>query len=136
MRTKVLIIAVVKKDNQILMCKKPEESAPYKETWYLFGAELTPDKAPEKALRDLVKTQSGIDTELGEQFSWDTEVKKDLDGIEKHFVYLDVICNYVSGEPTAAPGIEKIEWVLIQNLGDYDLVPPSVEVFKKLGYLK
>jgi hypothetical protein len=68
-QTKVLIIAVVKKDNQILMRKKPEGSAPYKETWYLFGADLTPDKTPEKALRDLVKTQSGIDIESGGHFS-------------------------------------------------------------------
>ena len=72
---------------------------------------------------------------MGQQFSWDTEIKKDLDGVEKHFVYLDVICNYTGGDIIVAPGIEKIEWAPVDRLNEYDLVPPSIEVFKKLGYL-
>lgn len=135
MQTKVLIIAVVKKDNLILMRKKPDGSPPYKQTWYLFGAELTPDKTPEEALREIVEMQSGINIRMGKQFSWDTEIKKDLDGVKKNFVYLDVLCEYVDGEPQPGVGIEKIEWVPIYSLSEYDLVPPSVEVFKKLGYI-
>ena len=41
MEMKVSIIAVVKKDNAVLMRKKEKGSPPYKETWYLFGAAFT-----------------------------------------------------------------------------------------------
>ncbi|MBW4061393.1 NUDIX domain-containing protein [Candidatus Saccharibacteria bacterium] len=135
MKTKVLVIAVIKKDSTVLMRKKPAGSPPYTETWYLFGGELTPGIAPEKAAQDIVRQQAGIEIRMTEQSSWDTEVKADLDGETKQFVYLDAIFEYVSGDLVIAPGIEKLEWAPIDNLSEYDLVPPSVELFKKLGYL-
>lgn len=135
MQTKVLIVAVIKKGDAILMRKKPEGSPPYKETWYIFGAELVPGLDIEETLQQHVKRQAGITLKIAENFSWDTEVKNDLDGIKKQFVYLDVICDYVSGSIEHGPEIEKLEWVNIADLASYDLVPPSVELFKKLGYL-
>lgn len=39
----------MKKDDAILMRKKPDGSPPYKETWYIFGAGATSDVAPDKA---------------------------------------------------------------------------------------
>lgn len=135
MQIKVLIVAVVKKGSTVLMRKKPDGSPPYKETWYLFGAEATSEQSPDEALKEHVKRQAGIDIAIGQKFSWDTEIKHDLDGVEKFFVYLDVLCEYEGGELILSPGIEKLEWVEEQELKNYDLVPPSVEVFKKLGYL-
>lgn len=136
MQTKVLIIAIVKKDNTVLMRKKPDGSPPYEQTWYLFGGELTPNVDPEQTIRETVKTQTGVDISFGHKFSWDTEVKHDLDGVEKQFVYLDVLCDYQGGDLRPGPGIEKLEWAPIDKLADYDIVPPSVVVFKKLEWIK
>ena len=83
----------------------------------------------------LLRAQAGIEVTVGQKFSWDTEVKNDLDGIQKQFVYLDVLCDYKGGDLAPGPGIEKLEWVSTDNLSRYDIVPPSVEVFKKLGRL-
>ena len=57
---KILIIGVVKKDNSILLRKKPDGSPPYKETWYLFGGELTEQNSPEEAIIAQLKEQTGI----------------------------------------------------------------------------
>jgi len=135
MQTKVLIIAIIKKGDAVLMRKKPNGSPPYKETWYLFGAEATPDMPPDEALKAHVKRQTGIDITIERRLSWDSEIKHDLDGVKKFFIYLDVMCEYAGGELTLSSGIEKLEWIETNNLKNYDLVPPSVEVFKKLGYL-
>jgi nucleoside triphosphatase len=135
MQTKVLIVGVVKKDGAILMRKKPAGSPPYKETWYIFGAEATPDINPDEAIVTEVRAKSGVTVEVKNKISWDTEVKHDLDGIEKFFIYLDVECEYVSGDIQVAEGIEKIEWVKPEDLASYDLVPPSRILFEKLGYL-
>lgn len=136
MQTKVLIVGVVKKDGAILMRKKPDGSPPYKETWYIFGAEATSDVDPDQAIIDEVLAKSGVTVKVANKISWDTEVKHDLDGIEKFFVYLDVECEYVSGDIHIAEGIEKIEWVKPEDLASYDIVPPSRILFAKLGYLK
>lgn len=135
MQTKVLIVGVVKKDGAILMRKKPAGSPPYKETWYIFGAEASSDIDPDEAIINEVRVKSGVTVNVLNKISWDTEVKHDLDGVEKFFVYLDVECDYVSGDIQVAEGIEKIEWVKPENLSSYDIVPPSRILFEKLGYL-
>lgn len=134
MQTKVLIVGVVKKDGAILMRKKPDGSPPYVETWYIFGAEATADVDPDQAIIDEVRAKSGVTVSVTNKISWDTEVKHDLDGVEKFFVYLDVECEYISGDIQTAEGIEKIEWVKPEDLGSYDIVPPSRVLFEKLGY--
>ncbi len=135
MQTKVLIIGVVKRASAILMRKKPDGSPPYKETWYLFGGEVAVDKTPDEVIIETVLTQAGVHIKGTQKFSWDTEIKHDLDGSEKYFVYLDVLCEYVGGELTPGPGIEKLAWVEIEDLPKYDIVPPSRVLFQKLGYL-
>ena len=52
------------------------------------------------------------------------------------FVYLDTLCEYVEGELLPSPQIEKLEWIDIDKLKNYDLVPPSRKLFEKLGYIK
>lgn len=137
MQTKILIVAVVENENgEVLLRKKPEGSPPYKETWYIFGAELVAGEPLEALVAAHIKKQAGIDVVMGKRLMWDTEVKEDLDGVRKQFVYLDVLCNYVGGELTISPGVEKLEWVEKSRLKDYDNVPPSVELFKKLGYIE
>jgi len=135
MQTKVLIVGIVKKDGAILMRKKPDGSPPYEETWYIFGAEVTSDINPDNAIVSEVQKKSGITISAKNKVSWDTEIKNDLDGVEKFFIYLDVECEYVSGEIEVGEGIEKIEWIKLENLASYDIVPPSRVLFEKLGYM-
>ena len=137
MQTRVLIIAVIEnKNGEILLRKKPDGSPPYKETWYVFGADLVPGSDIEQTLNKHVQEQTGITIRITNQVGWDTEVKHDLDSIEKQFVYLDVVCEYVTGELQLSDGIEKLEWVPKARLAEYDNVPPSVKLFKKLGYME
>lgn len=135
METKVLVVAIIEKDGKILLRKKPDGSPPYTETWYIFGAKLVAGQDIEATLQSHVRAQAGIGIQLNKQLGWDTEVKADLDGVVKQFVYLDVSCRYVSGELRPASGIEKLEWVATEDLVHYDNVPPSKKLFKKLGYI-
>ena len=135
MQIKILVIGIVRRDNQILLRKKPEGSPPYQQTWYLFGGELNGENTPEVAIQQIVKQQAGIDIQLLNQIGWDTETKPDVDGVTKHFIYLDAMCEYIGGELSAGKGIEKLEWVEIDKLANYDHVPPSLILFNKLGYI-
>ena len=135
MNTKILVIGVIKKEDGVLMRKKPDGSKPYKETWYLFGSEMNESESPEETFILWAKDNLGIDIKLVKHLGWDTEVKEDYDGAVKRFIYLDIEFGYVSGEPKVFKGAEKVEWVPINKLKDYDIVPPSVILFEKLGYL-
>ena len=136
MKPTILVIGIVKNGEKVLLRKKPDGSAPYKETWYLFGTELNgPDENPEDALRKALKEQAGVEIKPTERLTWDTETKPDRDGEESLHIYLDYLCEYLSGELVAGEGIEKLEWVPIEQLASYDLIPPSRKLFKRIGYL-
>lgn len=137
MKTIVLAIGVIRKGNLVLLRKKPDGSLPYQETWYLFGGELNADNPdPEEVLKNTLKEQAHIDIKLIEKIGWDTETKPDHNGNQAFYVYLDCLCEYISGELIPGEGIEKLEWVPIEQLTNYDLVPPSRQLFKKIGYIK
>jgi ADP-ribose pyrophosphatase YjhB (NUDIX family) len=136
MEVKVLIVAIVENnEGEILLRKKPDGSPPYEQTWYIFGAELKAGEPIADTLKVHIRRQVGVDTSIVKELGWDTEVKADLDDVTKQFVYLDVLCKYESGELTITDGIERLEWVAKERLAEYDNVPPSVELFNKLGYL-
>lgn len=138
METKVLNIAVIENNGRILMRKKPDGSPPYKETWYIFGGEVTNGKSPEETAKEIVKLQTGINIKLRKNLGWDTEIKKDLDGKLKQFIYLDSLYDYIDGELKIGENqnIEKLEWIPIENLEKYEIVPPSKILFRKLGYIR
>ncbi len=136
MKTTILVIGIVRNGEKILLRKKPDGSAPYKEPWYLFGAELSEqDLNPEEALKETLKKQAGIEIKPLKRLAWATETKPDQKGEDSFYVYLDYLCDYISGELVAGEGIEKLEWVPIEQLASYDLVPPSRKLFKRIGYL-
>lgn len=132
MKTTVLAVCHIKKDNAFLFRKKPDGSLPYKETWYGFGAPLNGDnRDPEVAVSSVVKQQTGIDIRIAEQLWWDVETKPDNDGVETFFIYLHTVAEYVSGDLQPAEGIEKLEWIDVAELANYDIVPPSRAFLKR-----
>jgi len=135
MLNKILIIGVIKKDNTILMRKKFPGSQPYKETWYSFGCEFVPGEAPEDTFQKYIKNLLSIDISPLRQLSWDTEKKSDYDGIEKQFIYLELEFSYVSGQHIVPSEFEDVQWIALEKLKDLDVVPPSVQLFKRLGYV-
>lgn len=138
MKTKILNIAIIENNGKVLMRKKPAGSLPYAETWYSFGGDVIDGISPEDAAKNIVKKQAGIDIKLRENIGWDSEIKDDLDGERKQFIYLDSIYNYVGGDLKIGEGenIEKLEWIPIEDFPKYDIVPPSMILYKKLGYIK
>ncbi len=131
-----MLIAVVEKDNAILMRKKPKGSLPYNETWYLFGCERVLNQEDSITIHDYLRDNFGIEVDNVEPLGQGGEIKKDHDGVLKDFTYLDFKCRYDEGDIKEPEGIEKIEWIQKDKLGEYDLVPPSVKLFKKMGYME
>ncbi len=132
---KELIIAVIENGDEILMRKKPNGSEPHKETWYLFGCERVPNQDDAITLWSYLKIELCIDVDVSKELIPPAfEIKKDHDGIEKNFIYLNMLCQYLNGTPKVPAGAERVEWIPKSRLKDYDIVPPSVALFKNLNY--
>ena len=135
--TKELIIAVIEKDDTVLIRKKPAGSPPYEETWYLFGCEPIAEQDNPTTLKNYLKTELDIDVDVSnELIPSDFEIKQDHDGIEKNFIYINLHCKYLGGEPKTPKGVERVEWIPKDKLTEYDIVPPSTKLFKTLRWLQ
>jgi len=136
METVTLIIGLVKNGDSILLRKKPVGSKPYMETWYSFGTEFVPKQDPAQTFIEYLKNYVGITVRMTKQLPEATEVKADRAGVVKQYEYLNFEFEYVSGEPELPEDLVKVEFVPIDQLQRLDIVPPSVKMFKQLGYLK
>lgn len=134
MKTVLMAIAVIKKDDQILIRKFDPARNPYKEPWGLFGGRLEGDGTVVEMLNRELQERWNMTVTIKEQLTWDEDQKVDHDGEEKRFIYLDALCELASGDPHPVNPNEELKWVAIDKLADYQQVPPGVRLFEKLGY--
>jgi hypothetical protein len=130
---KIFIVGNIKKGNSVLWRKKFAGSTPYSETWYSFGCEFVPGADPAQTFIDYIRGYLNIEISVSRHLSWDTEMKNDPDGEPKQFIHLELGCDYVSGEPVVPEGLEKVEFVAVEDLPKIDIVPPSLKMFRRLG---
>ena len=83
-----------------------------------------------------MKSELDIDVDVSDTLiSPNFEIKEDHDGIEKNFIYINLLCNYITGIPKILQGSERVEWIPVNDLPKYDLVPPSKKLLKGIGYI-
>jgi ADP-ribose pyrophosphatase YjhB (NUDIX family) len=134
METVLMAIAVIKKDDQILIRKFDPAKNPYKEPWGLFGGRLEGDGTVVEMLNRELSERWNMTVTIKGQLTWDEDQKVDHDGEEKRFIYLDALCELASGDPNPVNPNEELKWVSVGELTEYQQVPPGVKLFQKLGY--
>lgn len=135
MNTVLMPIAVVKKEDQILIRKMDPEKSPYAELWALFGGRVEGNDSILDALNRELSDRWNFTVSITEKLWWNEEIKVDHDGEEKRFIYLDVLCSIADGEPKPINENELLQWVLVSELNQYDVNPPTRTLLAKLGYL-
>lgn len=135
MKTVVMLIAIVRDGDKILLRKFDPDKNPYNEPWGLFGGKVEQGPVIESANRDF-KERWNMELEITKELWWDSETKIDHDGEEKQFIWLDAECRVVNGAPEAVSNPkEELKWVSIDELQNYDHVPPSRNVLEKMELL-
>lgn len=135
MDTVLMVIAIIKDGNKILLRKVDPAKNPYKEPWALFGGRIEGEGEVNELLNAELKSRWDMSVSIEEKLWWDEEVKTDHDGNTKRFIYLDALCSVKSGSITPANKNEQLERVEMSDIGTYSLNPPSVVLLKKLSYL-
>ena len=135
MKTVLMAIPIILKDKQVLMRKFDPERNPYSEPWGGVSGKLEGEGSVEEMMNRELKDRWNITAKIDKQLTWDEDIKKDHDGETKRFIYLDALCTLASGDPRPANPREELKWVNIEDLPDYDICPPGVVSYKKLGWL-
>jgi ADP-ribose pyrophosphatase YjhB (NUDIX family) len=135
MKTVLMVVAVVKAQDKVLIRKMDPAKSPYKELWALFGGRIEGEGSTQELLNKELLSRWDFEVRISEKLWWDEEIKIDHDGEEKRFVYIDAICEIETGEPTAINKNETLEWVVPRELSSYDLNPPTRTLLQRLDYI-
>ena len=55
-------------------------------------------------------------------------IEREGESVRYHYVIVDYLCEYVSGEARAASDAEEVAWAAPEELDRYDLPPKALEV--------
>jgi 8-oxo-dGTP diphosphatase len=124
--------AVVIKDGKILTIKRLQE--PGKGKWSIPGGRIELGETSFEAARREVREECSIEVEIERVLDSVDNIIRDEDGrVKYHFVIIDLVARYVSGEIRAQSDAEECRWVTPQELLELDITPMLREVLKRNG---
>ena len=135
MKTRVIVSAVIEKNNVLLFGKKKANIGPYPNTWHLVGGGVHDGESLYDAIRREIREEAGIEVEISRSLGFDEDYEPNKHGEMTHYIFLVFLAKYVSGEIKADDDIEKLEWMPKEKLSQIKLNRPSIKLFKEMGYL-
>jgi ADP-ribose pyrophosphatase YjhB (NUDIX family) len=133
MKYRIIIVALIEKDNLILLGKKAPGRGPYPDTWHLpgGGVDLSSETC-EEALRREVREETGLEVKEIEPVAWDTDVQDDRHGEETYYIFLQCRCKYAEGEIRPGDDMHFLEWIERGDLARFNLNPPTRKLLKNI----
>lgn len=133
MNNRLIVSAIIKKDDKYLLGLKPDNVHPYPNTWHLLGGGVNLNEENlEEAIKREVKEEAGIEIGSLERVSFDEDYEPNKHGEKTHYVFLVFKGEYASGELKANDDIHKLKWFSQEELKEISLTRPSIKLFKEL----
>jgi 8-oxo-dGTP pyrophosphatase MutT (NUDIX family) len=139
---------ILSKDGKLLMgMKDPREGGVYADCWHIPGGGVDAGETKEQALKREVLEEVGIDitscsiTLADDQGSGETEKtlkdtgEKVLCKMQFNVYRVDIDQNADKIKTILSDDLASLQWFTLSQLKDHKLTPPSISLFKRLGYL-
>ena len=126
---------VVIKDDRVLLVRRGKPPA-FGE-WAIPGGSVELGESLEQAVERELREETGITVRAGEICHTFEAVKRDDDGrVRFHYVIIDLMAEYLSGEPVPASDATEAAWLTLAELKDRNINTTTLELLSKLGFTK
>ncbi|MCM2325335.1 MAG: NUDIX domain-containing protein [Candidatus Woesearchaeota archaeon] len=130
---RVAVSAVIRKGDYYLFGKKAEGAGPYPDKWLIIGGGIRLGKETiEEALRREIREEANIEVKNLAHLGFEEDFRKKK-GILTHFIFLNFMAEYGSGEERPGDDIVELRWVHKDEIKELDVCEPSLKLFSDLG---
>lgn len=129
----VAVGAVVFRDGKVLLVRRAH--MPGKGLWAIPGGRVNPGETlPEAARREILE-ETGVVINLGEVIHAFDYIERNQDGtLMFHYVVVDFMGEYVSGEPAAHDDALDARFMTLDEMYAERVSSSTVELLKKIGF--
>jgi len=121
------------RDSKILLVKRAH--MPGKGLWAIPGGRVNPGETLQEAAAREIMEETGILVRALEPVHVFDYIERDDEGkIRFHYVIVDLMAQYVSGEPTAQDDALEARFFSPEELGKETTSESTLELLKKIGF--
>lgn len=119
----------------MLLIRRGKE--PLRGRWLVPGGTVELGETLEEAVVREIREETGLEVAPREMITVFDRIDREEGRVLYHYVIVDYLCDYLSGEPRAGSDAEAVALVAPEDLASYDLPPKALEVvldgFRRYG---
>jgi len=123
------VSAIVFRDTEVLLVKRGAD--PNRGRWSPPGGTLEVGETVEDAAIRETLEETGVSVRPLRVLSVREFIDSNGQQVRWHYVLLNVLCEYVRGEPLPASDVENARFIPLRELAEYDLAPGAFDVFSQ-----
>ncbi len=124
--------ALVFRGDAVLLVKRGDE--PSRGLWSIPGGSLELGETAEAAAERETSEETGVVVRSVRVAEVNSLVLRDPAGrVRWHYALIDVLCEWVSGEPFPATDADNARFIPLAELGEYDLTPTAREALERVA---
>jgi len=125
---------IIQKDGKVLLVKRGKE--PNKGKWTVPGGVVEVGETLHEAVKREVMEECSIEVEVETVVDTFDAIGRDDEGrVRYHFVIIDFMARYVSGEIKASSDADECRWVEPGELAGLETTPSLMVVMKRAGII-
>ena len=126
--------AVVVHEGAVLLVRRGR--APSRGVWAVPGGRIELGETLAEAAEREVREETGVQVRAGEPvWSFDSVVRDPEGRVAFHYVVVDLLADYVAGEPRAGDDALAARWARPEDLPGMTVSPPTLHLLERIGFL-